>query len=114
MTEDRDYKVGYGKPPVHSRFKPGQSGHCAGRPKERLSELDELIKAVSRKVKLPDGRRLTKFQVGIEQLKLKSLKGNMAASALLTQALDATKAIPSTNPCVADFFETDLGHLERP
>ena len=28
-----DYDVGYGKPPVHSRFKPGQSGNSKGRPK---------------------------------------------------------------------------------
>jgi hypothetical protein len=26
-----DYDVGYGKPPVHSRFKPGQSGNSKGR-----------------------------------------------------------------------------------
>jgi hypothetical protein len=26
MSEDRSYEVGYGKPPKHSRFKPGQSG----------------------------------------------------------------------------------------
>ena len=27
------YEVGYGKPPQHSRFKPGQSGNPKGRPK---------------------------------------------------------------------------------
>lgn len=30
-TPDRDYNVGYGKPPRHSRFKPGHSGNQAGR-----------------------------------------------------------------------------------
>lgn len=29
----RDYEVGYGKPPVQSRFKPGQSGNPKGRRK---------------------------------------------------------------------------------
>lgn len=28
-----DYEVGYGKPPVHSRFQPGQCGNPKGRPK---------------------------------------------------------------------------------
>jgi hypothetical protein len=28
-----DYKVGRGKPPIHTRFKPGQSGNPNGRPK---------------------------------------------------------------------------------
>jgi Family of unknown function (DUF5681) len=28
-----DYHVGYGRAPVHARFKPGQSGNPRGRPK---------------------------------------------------------------------------------
>jgi hypothetical protein len=32
-TRTPDYKVGYKKPPRHTRFKPGQSGNPAGRPK---------------------------------------------------------------------------------
>jgi hypothetical protein len=28
-----DYKIGYGKPPEHTRFRPGQSGNPAGRPR---------------------------------------------------------------------------------
>ncbi|MGD9738419.1 MAG: DUF5681 domain-containing protein [Parvibaculaceae bacterium] len=28
------YEVGYGKPPVHSRFKPGRSGNPKGRPRD--------------------------------------------------------------------------------
>lgn len=31
-----DGKVGYGKPPKHSRFKAGQSGNPKGRPKKRV------------------------------------------------------------------------------
>ncbi|WP_051203167.1 DUF5681 domain-containing protein [Sediminimonas qiaohouensis] len=32
--DNRDYEVGYGKPPKHTRFKKGQSGNPKGRPKE--------------------------------------------------------------------------------
>ena len=28
-----DYEVGYGKPPQHTRFKKGRSGHPEGRPR---------------------------------------------------------------------------------
>ena len=33
MAKPRDYEVGYGKPPKHSRFKSGQSGNPGGRQK---------------------------------------------------------------------------------
>ena len=42
------YDVGYGKPPQHTRFKKGCSGHPAGRPRESTnvtSELKELLAA---------------------------------------------------------------------
>jgi hypothetical protein len=29
---ERDYEVGYGRPPRHTRFKPGRSGNPRGRP----------------------------------------------------------------------------------
>ena len=45
-----DYDVGYGKPPVHSQFKLGQSGNSKGRPKgsknlktDLQEELDEFV-----------------------------------------------------------------------
>ena len=31
--DDRGYEVGYGRPPVHTRFQPGVSGNPAGRAK---------------------------------------------------------------------------------
>lgn len=33
MSEDREYEVGFGRPPLHSRFQPGQSGNPRGRKK---------------------------------------------------------------------------------
>jgi hypothetical protein len=30
---ERDYAIGYGKPPVHSRFRKGRSGNPGGRPR---------------------------------------------------------------------------------
>jgi hypothetical protein len=38
-SEKKDYKVGYGKPPVETRFKPEPSGNRNGRPK-KLFQFD--------------------------------------------------------------------------
>ena len=55
MSAEDDDKVGYCRPPKHSRFKPGQSGNPRGRPRKNRSieamikrELDQTV--VSRKV----------------------------------------------------------------
>ena len=50
MDDPRDYEVGYGKPPVHSRFKPGQSGNPKGRrtrKTEPASLLAEILKELN-------------------------------------------------------------------
>jgi hypothetical protein len=45
MTKDTDsYEVGYGRPPKHTRFPPGQSGNRAGRRRKRLSNPEIVAK----------------------------------------------------------------------
>jgi hypothetical protein len=53
-----DYKVGYGKPPRHTQFKKGQSGHPSGRPKGSKIRLADIYEKYGRKkVKMTiDGR----------------------------------------------------------
>jgi hypothetical protein len=37
---EQDYAIGYGKPPIHSRFRKGRSGNPGGRPRgKRLATL---------------------------------------------------------------------------
>ena len=44
MAKKNDYEVGYGKPPEHTRFRPGRSGNPKGRSK-RISG-DEPVEAL--------------------------------------------------------------------
>lgn len=45
MNDNNNYKVGFCKPPVHTRFKPGQSGNPKGRPKGTM-DTHRLIDAI--------------------------------------------------------------------
>lgn len=90
---DRDYEVGYGKTPKHTRFKPKQSGNPSGRPKgarglkaELEAELNEYVSVTI------NGRtkRVRKRRLVIAALTAKAIKGNVAAAdkllALMIQA----------------------------
>ena len=49
------YDVGYGRPPVHSRFPPGQSGNPAGRRKGQPTPNEIFMKEAARLVKIKRG-----------------------------------------------------------
>ena len=50
--DGRDYEVGRGKPPTHSRFPKGVSGHPTGRPKGSLNLKTLHRKVYERRIKL--------------------------------------------------------------
>jgi hypothetical protein len=73
-----EYTVGYRNPPLHSRWKPGQSGFPSGRPKGRrnfktvvLSVLKSLVQ-VTRNGKL---RKISTQEALVLRLLEKGLKG---------------------------------------
>ena len=83
---DRDYEVGYRKPPKHAQFKPGQSGNPKGRPKktkdfERL--LDAELSQTLRIVENGETRTLTKRELIIKTLVTNALKGDIRSLKLV-------------------------------
>jgi Family of unknown function (DUF5681) len=84
---NRDYAVGYGKPPKHSQFKKGQSGNPKGRrqrrPKKIQTILNEVLNRKIRAVEAGTSRRMTIREVIITQLAAKAVKCDIAAINLL-------------------------------
>src|SRR6266851_3230749 len=88
MADDEkpDYEVGYGKPPLHTRFKKGQSGNLRGRPRGAKNlttlvsdALDQLV------VVTENGRRreISKRYLGIAQLVNKFAMADLHATRIL-------------------------------
>ena len=78
MTE-KDYDVGYKKPPKHTQFKKGQSGNPKGRPKGLKNLATELQDELNAKVEITeDGKKKTvsKQSAMIKQLMQKAINGD--------------------------------------
>ncbi len=52
-----DYEIGYGRPPVQSRFKPGKSGNLKGRPKGRPNVRTVVEEALNQRIVIREGER---------------------------------------------------------
>lgn len=97
-----DYEVGYGKPPVATRFKPGQSGNPAGRRKGSMNINSILKKAMNEMVVVNErGRtkRLTKMEVAVAQIMNKAASGDIGAFKLAyAMASQIDPAVETVSP----------------
>jgi hypothetical protein len=78
--------VGYRKPPIHSRFRPGESGNPRGRPKGRLNLKTELNKELNRVITIREGdrsRRLKKGAAWVVRTVNAALNNNAKANDIL-------------------------------
>lgn len=90
------YKVGYGKPPKETQFKPGQSGNCKGRPKGATNKVtnNSLYALVdheaSRIVSVMNGDQkitMSMANLVIRTLTQSAAKGNTRAMAMFLEHL---------------------------
>jgi Family of unknown function (DUF5681) len=64
-------RVGYGRAPMMTRFRPGQSGNPRGRPKRARNLGTVVAAALSERVAINENgrrRRITKLKAAVKQL----------------------------------------------
>lgn len=97
MSKD-DYEVGYGKPPKHSQFKPGQSGNSKGRPKGTKNLATDLSEELAQKISINEGgkqQQISKQRALVKSLLSKALKGDIKAVNLLIQMVQQIENVSS-------------------
>jgi hypothetical protein len=115
--DQRDYEVGYGKPPRHTRFKKGQSGNPRGRPKGSKNLPTLLSEALNEPVVVAENgrrRKITMRQAIIKQLVKRSATADLRAmKILLDMVRDLERQAEPASPETAEFSEADEKVLEQ-
>jgi len=85
-SREKDYEIGYGKPPASTRFQKGPSGNPSGRPKKDPKPLDPgvVLQSIDSEtiVVVDNGKRklMTKAEIGFRQQFKKAIKGDLRAA----------------------------------
>jgi hypothetical protein len=113
--------VGYGRPPLHTRFKPGRSGNPSGRPKKRPTLGADLAEELAELVPADDGDTIpiTRQRALLRKLLTMALSGNMkAANLVLALTVQEPEEDRSEEPAEVDreiceaFMEHQGGKVE--
>lgn len=70
--------VGYGKPPAHTRFKPGQSGNAKGRPPAVPSAAASIEQSLCKPVTIHIGGRRVKVSAFVAKIVQCAVRGERA------------------------------------
>jgi hypothetical protein len=117
-----DYEIGFRQPPVHRRFKPGQTGNPKGRPKGRRKVRTAVEEALNQRITIREGDRthsLSKLDGFVLTILNKALQGDAKAQTALIQLIRSvgmTEEMPeptSTEPVTAHDDEIIADFLRR-
>ncbi|MBY0400130.1 hypothetical protein K2X89_07530 [Myxococcota bacterium] len=115
-----DCEVGYGKPPLRTRFQSGRSGNPRGRPKGTNNLKTDLIEELGEKILVREGdqsRSVSKQRAFIKTLVSKTLKGDTRSASLLTtlmmRLLDTGEGAPEISVPLQDDEHAILEAFEQ-
>ncbi|MEP3856621.1 MAG: DUF5681 domain-containing protein [Porticoccus sp.] len=103
---NKDYEVGYGKPPKKYQFKPGKSGNPKGRPKESKNLSTDISEEMSEMIQLSESgktKSTSKQRAMIKALCSRALKGNVPAITTLVKLITQAESVRDG--------QTDMNHL---
>ncbi len=81
------YAVGYGKPPLHSRFRKGRSGNPLGRPRRKTDLASLLSQALDQPTAAEGRNEATQREALVAALVEKSASGDLRAAKLLFELM---------------------------
>jgi hypothetical protein len=99
--EAATYEVGYGRPPIASRFQPGQCGNPKGRPRKVKSLAAEIERELDAKIIVREGgiaRKLPKRTIISRQLTDSACRGDIRATRTLNQIVSHGSKAEMSSP----------------
>jgi hypothetical protein len=111
-----DYKVGKGRPPLHTRWKPGQSGNPKGRPKGSRPVGAILQEIIQQKVPVTEGgktRRIPALEVMLRRLAHDAMRSDQKAIKFLLSLVDRYAESPETTLQFREILAEDEAILAR-
>lgn len=88
-----NYAVGFRRPPLHSRFKPGQSGNPGGRPKGTKNFRTLFQQILKEEIALREGdvtKKITKAEAILRGIVIGALKGDSRSQMTLFRLAEVT------------------------
>lgn len=112
----KDYEVGYGRPPVATRFRPGGIGNPKGRPKKKKTVGQDLEEAMMIRVRIEENGRsktLTARQLIFRNLIRAAARGDTRAIHLVFALRERYQESPETTLNLTELESEDRKILEE-
>jgi hypothetical protein len=108
--DPRSLEVGYGRPPLHSRFKPGQSGNPKGRAKQSRNLRTIVQQVLHEDMPIREGgrtRRMSAIEALVRTTLARAFKGDPKALASLIVMMRQSGYGPDRDEPTVDLFPAE-------